>query len=53
MSNIPDPFQARDKFDTGSGQAGIYRLSRLEDAGLTKVARLPFSIRQEALRRRG
>ncbi len=45
MANNPDPFQARDKFDTGNGQAGIYRLSRLEEAGLTKVARLPFSIR--------
>ncbi len=40
-----DPFSARDTFDTGSGQAGIYRLSKLEEAGLTKVAELPFSIR--------
>ena len=40
-----DPFHARDTFDTGNGTAGIYRLSRLEDAGLTKVARLPYSIR--------
>ena len=40
-----DPFHARDTFDTGSGRAGIYRLSRLEDAGLTSVARLPYSIR--------
>ena len=40
-----DPFHARDTFDTGSGTAGIYRLSRLEDAGLTSVARLPYSIR--------
>lgn len=40
-----DPFHARDTFDTGSGTAGIYRLSRLEDAKLTSVARLPFSIR--------
>ena len=40
-----DPFDARDSFDTGSGQAGIYRLTRLEDAGLVKIAALPFSIR--------
>ena len=40
-----DPFGVRDTFDTGSGQATIYRLSRLEDAGLTRVASLPYSIR--------
>ena len=40
-----DPFSARDTFDTGSGEAGIYRLSKLEELGLTKVAELPFSIR--------
>ena len=40
-----DPFQARDTFDTGAGQAGIYRLSKLEQLGLTRVAELPFSIR--------
>jgi aconitate hydratase len=42
---LTDPFQARDTFETGSGKAGIYRLSRLEQLGLTQVARLPFSIR--------
>jgi len=40
-----DPFSARDTFDTGNGEAGIYRLSKLEELGLTKVAELPFSIR--------
>ena len=40
-----DPFSARDTFDTGSGKAGIYRLSALEKAGLTKIEKLPFSIR--------
>ena len=40
-----DPFSARDTFDTGTGSAGIYRLSNLEEAGLTKVDELPFSIR--------
>jgi aconitate hydratase len=43
--SLYDPFHARDTFDTGSGSTGIYRLSRLEDAGLTRVARLPYSIR--------
>ena len=40
-----DPFQARDTFDSGSGQVGIYRLSRLEQLGLCQVDRLPFSVR--------
>ena len=40
-----DPFHARNTFDTGNGTAGIYRLARLEDAKLTSVARLPYSIR--------
>ncbi len=40
-----DPFSARDTFETGSGQAGIYRLSTLEKAGLTSIEKLPFSIR--------
>ena len=43
--SLYDPFHARDTFDTGNGTAGIYRLSRLEDAKLTSVARLPYSIR--------
>jgi aconitate hydratase len=48
MNTIPriaDPFGVRDTFDTGSGRAGIYRLSRLEDAGLTTISRLPYSVR--------
>jgi aconitate hydratase len=40
-----DPFSARDTFDTGSEKAGIYRLSKLEDAGLGNIAALPYSIR--------
>jgi aconitate hydratase len=40
-----DPFGARDQFETGHGKASIYRLSRLQDAGLGDVERLPFSIR--------
>ena len=33
-----DPFRARDTFETGSGRCRLYRLSRLEDAGLTQLA---------------
>ena len=40
-----DPFGVRDTFDTGNGQAGIYRISRLEDRGLGSVSKLPFSMR--------
>ncbi len=40
-----DPFAARDTFETGSGSAGIYRLSKLTDAGLGDATRLPYSIR--------
>ncbi len=40
-----DFFGARDTFETGSGPAVIYRLSRLEQLGLGKISALPFSIR--------
>ena len=40
-----DPFGARDQFDTGHGTATLYRLSKLQDAGLGEIDRLPFSIR--------
>ncbi len=40
-----DPCHARDTFQTGAGRVGIYRLTKLEDAGLTNVAALPYSIR--------
>ena len=40
-----DPFGARDQFDTGNGSATFYRLSKLEEAGLGEISRLPFSIR--------
>ncbi|NQT41048.1 MAG: aconitate hydratase AcnA [Planctomycetes bacterium] len=48
MTSTPrtiDPFGARDTFETGNGPAGIFRLGRLERAGLTRIADLPFSIR--------
>ena len=40
-----DPFAARDTFETGHGPAGIYRLAKLEELGLTTVSALPYSIR--------
>ncbi|MEN6459538.1 MAG: aconitate hydratase AcnA [Thermoguttaceae bacterium] len=40
-----DPFNARDVFESGDGPVGIYRLSKLEDAGLTRLSALPYSIR--------
>jgi aconitate hydratase len=40
-----DPFHARDTFETGNGEAGIYRLSKLQDAGLGNITALPYSIR--------
>ena len=42
---LHDPFHARDTFETGTGRVGIYRLTKLEDAELTSVAALPYSIR--------
>lgn len=40
-----DPFAASDHFETGSGRARLFRLSKLESSGLGKLADLPFSIR--------
>ncbi len=45
MTNARDPFSVRDTFDTGHGKAGIYRLSKLEEAGLGTMSALPYSIR--------
>jgi len=42
---MTDPFGARDTFRTSGGPVGIYRLSKLEDLGLTSVGALPYSIR--------
>ena len=41
---VQDYFGAKDTFDTGSGNAVIYRLSALEKHGFN-IGRLPFSIR--------
>ncbi len=38
-------FSARDVFDTGSGQATYYRLAKLQEDGLGRIDRMPFSIR--------
>ncbi|MBX3015963.1 MAG: aconitate hydratase AcnA [Caldilineaceae bacterium] len=42
---IQDFFGAKGTFDTGSGEAVIFRLAALEKAGVAKISRLPFSIR--------
>ncbi|MDX2140195.1 MAG: aconitate hydratase AcnA [Chloroflexota bacterium] len=45
MSKKLDLFGARGTFDTGSGQAVIYRLSALKERGIGHIDRLPFSIK--------
>ena len=40
-----DPLGARARLETGSGPAVIYRLDRVEKAGLGSVSRLPSSIK--------
>jgi aconitate hydratase len=40
-----DPFGARSTFHGPEGPVGYYRLSRLEELGIGKISRLPFSIR--------
>ena len=45
MSKILDSFGARGTFDTGSGSATIYRLSKLVERGVGHVDKLPFSIK--------
>jgi aconitate hydratase len=43
--NKQDPFGARETLDTGNGGVVIYRLEKLEKAGLGGISRLPFSIK--------
>ncbi|MEP7288157.1 MAG: aconitate hydratase AcnA [Chloroflexota bacterium] len=45
IKRTKNSFGARATFDTGSGEAYYYRLSRLEEMGIANIARLPFSIR--------
>jgi aconitate hydratase len=41
-----NPYDSRSTFDlSGGGQGVLFRLQALEERGLTKLARLPFSIR--------
>lgn len=42
---IQDYFNAKDTFDTGSGEAVIFRLDALEKAGVANISKLPFSIK--------
>ncbi len=42
---LKDPFGARAKFDTDSGEAYIYRLDKLAEDGIGDMSRLPFSIK--------
>ncbi len=43
--SITDPFNARSRFDTGSGTSYYYRLHALEEQGLGAVSRLPYSLK--------
>lgn len=45
MSKKVNSFGARGTFDTGSGEAVIYRLSKLTEQGIGHIDRLPFSIK--------
>ncbi len=40
-----DPFGARSSFDTGNGQAALFRLSTLSDQNIGHLDKLPYSIR--------
>ncbi len=45
VAGVQDPFGARETLETPSGPVEIFRLERLERAGLRGIGRLPFSIR--------
>jgi aconitate hydratase len=38
-------FGARETFETGSGKAYLYRLSKLQEMGLGNIGKMPFSIK--------
>jgi aconitate hydratase len=44
-SKAKNSFGARETFDTGSGKAYYYRLSKLQELGLGTIDRMPFSIK--------
>jgi aconitate hydratase len=45
MSNKVDSFGAKGTFDTGGGEAVIYRLNRLFEQGIGPIDKLPFSMK--------
>ncbi len=45
MDKLKNSFGARAKFDTGSGEAYLYRLDQLEKQGIASIAQLPFSMK--------
>lgn len=45
MSLNQNPMGARSTLETGTGPATLYRLNALEEQGLGRVSRLPFSIK--------
>ena len=44
-TTLLNTFEALDTFETGHETAQLYRLSRLQDAGLGRIENLPYSIR--------
>src|SRR5690606_36038631 len=45
MTQLSNVFGSRSTFDTGRGEAVIYRLDSLAKAGIADVSRLPVSLR--------
>ena len=43
--NTHNTFGARGTFDTGSGEAAIYRLAKLQEDGIGNIERVPYSIK--------
>lgn len=45
QTNVLDAFSSRTQFETNGQAYDFYRLKKLEEAGLTEISRLPYSIR--------
>ena len=43
--SLQDKFGAKTTFDTGSGEAVMYRLDALQEQGIADISRLPYSIK--------
>ena len=43
--SLQDKFNAKTTFDTGSGEAVMYRLDALQEQGIADISRLPYSIK--------